>query len=145
MFELSTNDFGKCYRAVKRIHTGTVLADLDKSRLSNSPTWQTVQISENEHAYDENIIYLNHSCDPNTIIDTKRGLLIAVKNINSGEELNFFYPSTGWDMDRGEDYPFNCKCGSPKCIGVVSGAKPLSIDVLSEYYINEHIKKLKKM
>jgi len=50
--------------------------------------------------------------------------------------LNFFYPSTEWEMDR----PFICLCGAPQCVRLVAGAKYLAIDTLSRYFVNQHIR-----
>ena len=55
----------------------------------------------------------NHSCDPNTRFD---GLnTIAIRTINIGEELTFDYATF---LDR-EMEPFECRCGSPKCRGLI--------------------------
>ena len=55
----------------------------------------------------------NHSCEPNTAFD---GLnTIALKNIYIGEELTFDYATF---LDK-EMEPFECKCGSAKCRGLI--------------------------
>lgn len=57
----------------------------------------------------------NHSCNPNTIYD---GLnVVALRNINSGEELTLDYASF---LDEHME-PFQCQCGSPNCRGLVTG------------------------
>ncbi len=38
------------------------------------------------------------------------------------------------------DRPFICLCGAPQCVRLVAGAKYLSIDTLSRYFINQHIR-----
>jgi hypothetical protein len=80
-------------------------------------SYQTVQISEHDHVYDKDIIYLNHSCDPSVNLkvyktaDGKPVLeLIASRDLKVDDELTFFYPSTEWDMDE----PFNCWCHSSR-------------------------------
>jgi hypothetical protein len=40
------------------------------------------------------------------------------------------------------DRPFVCLCGAPQCIRLVAGAKYLSIDVLRNYFINQHIREM---
>lgn len=103
--------------------------------------YTTVQINEHEHIeLNSDIVYLNHSCDPTCTIDVKNMLVRVIKDVPSGGELTFFYPSTEWEMDQ----PFKCWCKSPRCIGTVKGAKFLSKDVLDKYFINEHILKLAK-
>lgn len=57
---------------------------------------------------------VNHSCDPNAaVFDNLR--LIALRTISTGEEIRFDYSTTisdGWTME--------CRCGSPRCRGVVA-------------------------
>lgn len=40
--------------------------------------------------------------------------------------MTFAYFSTEWFMDQ----PFNCLCGSAKCIGEITGAKSIAKKVL---------------
>jgi D-alanine-D-alanine ligase len=57
----------------------------------------------------------NHSCDPNTAYE---GLnVVAVRDIKKGEELTLNYASF---LDEHME-PFTCRCGSPKCCGLISG------------------------
>ncbi len=63
----------------------------------------------------------NHSCEPNTIYD---GLnLIALRNINSGEELTLDYA----DLVDETMQSFNCSCGSVNCRKIITGTKGNSI------------------
>ena len=80
-------------------------------------------------------VYLNHSCDPNVVINTSDMNIIAVKDISPQEELTFFYPSTEWEMDQ----PFECWCGSSQCLKIVKGAKYLSQENRNQYFLNRHI------
>jgi len=57
----------------------------------------------------------NHSCDANTGLD---GLnVIALRNIKKNEELTLDYSQF---LDENME-PFNCKCSSPNCRGVIKG------------------------
>lgn len=57
----------------------------------------------------------NHSCTPNT---TYKGLnVIALRAISKGEELTLDY-STFLDENM---EPFNCRCESPDCRGLITG------------------------
>lgn len=38
--------------------------------------------------------------------------------------------------------PFECTCGSERCVGVVRGARWLNKDVLERYWLNDHIREL---
>jgi hypothetical protein len=105
--------------------------------IQTTPTYLTVQIGENEHfEFDpDHLKHLNHSCDPNVFIDLENLTLLAIRPIRAGEELRFFYPSTEWKMDQ----PFECHCGSPNCLGAISGAAALSNIQLSNYKLSPYI------
>ena len=119
------------------IHRGELISTITGYRIVSEPTYQTVQIGAHEHIEELGVLaYLNHSCQPNTIVDTTAFTVSAIRDIAAGEELNFFYPSTEWEMDR----PFICLCGAPQCVRLVAGAKHLSIDTLQRYFINRHIR-----
>jgi hypothetical protein len=121
------------------IHAGEVICQIAGHRIVSQATYQTVQISADLHIEELGVLaYLNHSCQPNTIVDTTALQVVAGRDISAGEELNFFYPSTEWEMDR----PFICLCGAPQCVRLVAGAKYLSIDTLARYFINQHIRAL---
>jgi len=73
---------------------------------------------------DEN---LNHSCNPNCHVDFRQLTLVALKDIQRGEELTFDYNTSEYDlMDQG--CFFTCLCGSQDCIGDVRGFKYLPAD-----------------
>jgi hypothetical protein len=115
---------------------GEVVHIFSDYRVNNSPTYQTIQISETEHIDNLDVLaYLNHSCSPNVYIDIATLSVVAVRSICPGEELTFFYPSTEWDMER----PFVCQCGVAECLGIVSGAKYISPEILGRYEISGHI------
>ncbi|MBD1865073.1 SET domain-containing protein-lysine N-methyltransferase [Trichocoleus desertorum] len=78
---------------------------------------------------------LNHSCDPNVVIDVNRLELRAIRGIEAGDELTFFYPSTEWEMST----PFPTQCQSSQCLKMIAGAKYLSIDLMSRYTLSSHI------
>ena len=118
---------------------GDVIYRITGYRATETPTYQTIQVGRNRHIEELGVIaYLNHSCRPNTLIDVTRLAVIAACDIPTQSELTFFYPSTEWEMDR----PFICLCGAPQCVRLVAGAKYLSIDTLSRYFINQHIRDL---
>jgi hypothetical protein len=104
------------------------------------PSRPTIQLDESTHIEIGVLATLNHSCDPNVLLDTKRMVVVATRDIGPGEELTFFYPSTEWDMAE----PFECACRSPQCLGLIQGAKHLPDDVLRRHFINRHILELKR-
>ena len=60
--------------------------------------------------------------------------------IKKGGLMTFFYPSTEWDMSQ----PFDCNCGSEKCLGKINGAKNMKRDDLKRYWLNPHIEEMLK-
>ncbi|WP_287521727.1 SET domain-containing protein-lysine N-methyltransferase [Okeania sp. SIO2C2] len=80
--------------------------------------------------------YINHSCNPNVFFDTQKKVVIALRNIEIGEEFTFFYPSTEWSMDRG----FNCICQSENCLGYIQGSAHLPLNVLKKYKLSDYIR-----
>ena len=115
---------------------GQVLSTIPNENLYHKPTRYTVQIGSTLHTEVAHLSALNHSCDPNVILDTSRMLVIARKEIKAGDELTFFYPSTEWEMAA----PFICLCGASNCIHVVAGARFLPLSTLEQHYLNRHIR-----
>lgn len=139
MYIISEGLSGKCLRATQLIHAATKLFSFDLTSTQIEKTYQTIQVGLDKNILvDPILVLLNHSCDPNLIVDTKNGLIYAQKDIYPGEELNYFYPSTEWDMAR----PFQCNCHSSRCIGHVRGAWWTPVNILSSYYLNNHIREL---
>ena len=71
------------------------------------------------------------------MVDTTNRVVVALRDIEAGEAITFFYPSTEWDMAQ----PFECGCGSTQCIKVVKGAKYLPHT--TNWFFNKHILALK--
>jgi hypothetical protein len=72
--------------------------------------------------------YTNHSCAPNAVIkDDYR--LVALTDIQADEQICFDYSTTmsenNWTME--------CRCGSPKCRGIVRDFSELPIDLQRRY------------
>jgi hypothetical protein len=105
-----------------------------------NPTYQTVQVDEQTHLLDFVFAHMNHSCNPSTFIDCGNLTIFAERNIEPGEELTFFYPSTEWKMEK----PFKCKCGASDCLDNVRGAAEIPTSSLSRYRLNRHIERLQK-
>ena len=117
---------------------GDVIYTIPKEKLSHKPTRYTVQIDRDLHTEVGKLAALNHSCDPNVFLDTDHLLVIARRDIQAGEELTFFYPSTEWEMEA----PFICLCGSANCIHVVAGARFLPLSTLEQHYLSRHIREM---
>ena len=117
---------------------GEIICEIPTEKLFDKANRYTVQISQEKHTEVGKLSALNHSCDPNVILDTERLIMVARRDIEKGEELSFFYPSTEWEMDA----PFICLCGSSSCIHVVAGARFLSLSTLENHYLNRHIREM---
>lgn len=128
----------------KSLHTtielnqGQIICNFAHKEVLSHPNYLTHQIGVRFHIRSDSqfLHCINHSCEPNAFLDTKKRQLIALRKIEIGEELTYFYPSTEWSMLR----EFDCICQSNKCQGRIQGAAYLSLDVLSKYKLSEYIK-----
>lgn len=136
--ETSFHAGGKGYNARRALNVGDVVSPLTGKIRVGEPTVYSVQVSRDEHLDPENLHFLNHSCVPNTFLDTKASHVIAIRPIAEGEPLSFFYPSTEWEMGN----PFSCECGTAACLGTITGASALPASVLERYALNAHIREL---
>ncbi len=117
---------------------GEIICDIPTEKLFDKANRYTVQIAQDKHTEVGKLSALNHSCDPNVILDTEHLQMVACRDIAEGEELSFFYPSTEWEMDA----PFICLCGASNCIHVVAGARFLPLSTLENHYLNKHIREM---
>lgn len=101
-------------------------------------SYRTIQIDVNKHLDGALIAFINHSCQPTSIVEAPALGVVAAVDLRAGDEVTFFYPSTEWEMVR----PFECLCNAPDCVGFVAGARCLSNEILRRYFINSHIQKL---
>lgn len=69
--------------------------------------------------------YLDHHCEPTVLIRDRE--VIATRDISEGEGVTFDYNTTEYDMAS----PFDCECGSERCVGTVRGARHLSDEQLA--------------
>ena len=117
--------------AFRDVAKGTRLFRLT-GRERKSPTKYSVQVSATVHldpdcTRDELELvrryfwrYLDHACEPTTRIMDRD--VIAVRDIAEGEGVTFHYCTTEYDMAT----PFDCQCGSARCMGVIRGARHLT-------------------
>ncbi len=117
---------------------GELICEIPTEKVVNKANRYTVQIASDKHTDVGKLAALNHSCDPNVILETENLLMYACKDIEKGDELSFFYPSTEWEMDA----PFICLCGASNCIHVVAGARFLPLSTLEHHYLNKHIREM---
>jgi hypothetical protein len=117
--------------ALRDIARGTHLFRIT-GRETPVPTRHSLQVSATLHldqdcARDEFELvgryfwrYLDHACEPTTRISDRE--VIAVRRIAEGEGVTFHYCTTEYDMAS----PFECRCASPRCMGVIRGARHLT-------------------
>jgi SET domain len=117
---------------------GDLICEIPTEKVIGKANRYTVQIGRDRHTEVGKLSALNHSCDPNVILDTENLQMVACRDIEQAEELSFFYPSTEWEMDA----PFICLCGASNCIHVVAGARFLPLSTLENHYLNRHIREL---
>jgi hypothetical protein len=117
---------------------GELICEIPTEKVIDKANRYTVQIGRDRHTEVGKLSALNHSCHPNVILDTENLQMVACRDIDQGEELSFFYPSTEWEMDA----PFICLCGASNCIHVVAGARFLPLSTLENHYLNRHIREL---
>jgi len=101
------------------------------------PTYLTVQIDHYQHIHLAPVFlqYINHSCEPNVYFDVSKHEVRCLRDIEAGEEITFFYPSTEWSMDQA----FECTCNKPSCLGIINGATHLDKSVIKNYKLADHI------
>jgi hypothetical protein len=127
----------KAFFAQRTYAPGQVVADFSAGNILSEPTYLTVQVDANKHIMlqPEHLQYINHSCDPNVFFDTYTMKVVALKPIEEGDEMTFFYPSTEWNMAQ----PFKCYCGSSKCLGEIRGAAHIDPQILRTYTLTRFI------
>jgi hypothetical protein len=126
------NEYGLCLIATRDLDAGVAVARFEGDVVPYE------EIPEDEIPYVLNLenggwmIYktaarwANHSCDPNCTIDDQLRL-VTFRPVAAGEELTYSYVL----VDRGhyerspedffwdERWTFDCRCGSPNCVGRV--------------------------
>jgi hypothetical protein len=137
MLKVEQDPQGKGHRLISTvaIKQGEVFHQITEYTRTETATYTSIQTDLGIHIEEYYVSYLNHSCDPTVILDTETLVFRAARDIEAGEELNFFYPSNEWDMAQ----PFTCQCGATHCLGQIAGAKHVSLNTLSRQYVSRHI------
>jgi D-alanine-D-alanine ligase len=119
---------------------GETIAPFRWGELHPLPSRWTLQRGAGEHAepLPIELRYINHSCCPNVVFDFEASAVRALRAIEPGDDLTFFYPATEWRMHE----PFSCSCGAPECLGTISGAASLNQEVLTRYELSPTIRDL---
>lgn len=98
----------------KFLHKNIVFYEVPINFISNKPKSKCAYIGKNKWVLDENVLnYVNHSCEPNSILDISgQSKLIAKKDIEAGEEITVDYNETEKNGKRA-----CCDCKSKNCRG----------------------------
>ncbi len=65
--------------------------------------------------------HINHSCDPNLVVDFAGWRFRAARDIAEGEQLVLNYLNTERELAT----PFACRCGARSCLGFIGGSASL--------------------
>ena len=138
-FEVVRKEVGSGLVARRNWNSEEVICPLSWGPRQPEPSRWTVQCDDQHHAepLPFEFRYINHSCDPNVFFDVESGVLRAIKNIAQGDEFTFFYPSTEWYMAE----HFDCQCGVRRCIGRISGAAHLPVEILERFRLTDAIRR----
>ena len=111
------------------VEPGEVLVGL-AHRFVTERDRHTIQLGDDLHQAFTNEMddYVNHSCDPNAVLDFERLELVAVRPIAAGEEVSTNYLTFEWEMVE----PFACRCGASRCLGEIRGFAHLDPDEQDE-------------
>jgi hypothetical protein len=126
-------------RSNAQFAVGDIICEFYAASIQPEASYLTVQIDDDKHItlLPDFLQYTNHSCDPNAFFDTTTMEFLCIKEIQPGDELTFFYPSTEWEMAQ----PFDCYCGAAECMGVITGAANMSMETLSKYRLTDFIRR----
>jgi hypothetical protein len=127
----------KSLHAAAFFDAGDSVSEFSADKIVTTATYLTVQTGKDKHItlLPDFLQYVNHSCDPNVFFDTTRMQLIALKEIQPGDELMFFYPSSEWEMTQ----PFDCFCGTTRCLHRIQGAAYLTDEEAMRYRLTDFI------
>lgn len=122
---------------------GSIFTPITTATNVPSPLYSTVQTGRDSHIeLNSALLYMNHSCSPSLEVDTEKMEVRVARDrdLEEGDDLTFFYPSTEWKFDR----PFQCLCGAGKgvCVEQLEGASVLDAKTLKRWFINGHIQEL---
>jgi SET domain-containing protein len=111
--------------------TGRLVRDVEALKMSRYSLNHMAALSLHDWILvDPPMKFINHSCEPNVF--EKDGVVLAMREIKSGDELFFDYAING--VSNVDDWRMKCKCGSQNCRGIIHGEFfRLPIDVQRKY------------
>lgn len=81
---------------------------------------------------DDASLAFNHSCDPNAGV-RGRNALIAIRDIDTGEEVTFDYAATVTPKIAPFEWQMDCNCQSDRCRALIGNVLTVPQDVLAKY------------
>jgi hypothetical protein len=94
------------------IKKGEIFYRIPRNITSDHPKAGLARI-DNIYVCDEKVLnFINHSCNPNARIDAGNYALVAIRDIQNGEEVTVNYDETELDGKRTK-----CHCRSKTCRG----------------------------
>jgi hypothetical protein len=143
IFEVKENRFGKCVYSTELINEGVEILRFTGKPMEYGETKQlgdtttesfALQISPNYYLFlDEPARFFNHSCQPNCGL-TPELQLVALRNIEKGEELTYDYSTTMLERD----WKLTCHCNKPECRMVIRDFDQLP-RAKQEYYLKHNV------
>ncbi|KAF4975229.1 hypothetical protein FDECE_18591 [Fusarium decemcellulare] len=137
----SDQPFKSAATSLVSLPPGALFAKITEATPTRSATWTSFSTGRDKHMeFNSDIVYINHSCDPNLVVDTTRMEVRVVddRHIKAGDELTWFYPSSEWEMAQS----FPCECGTSRCLEAIRGSKYIDSTVLKGYFLNRHVEEL---
>ena len=114
LFVLKDFEKGESVYSLKK---GRIVKYDEIQNLSEQEKIHLDQIEEDEYEIIEPPgCYINHSCEPN--VEEKDRTGYALRDIKKGEEITIDYDKIAY-LEK----PFECRCGSKSCRGLVRGRK----------------------
>jgi len=119
-FIYETLTYGKTVVAGELISKGTKIYKC-VGEIIEHPTMNTVELDEDKHinCTQGTCEITCHNCSPNSSFQLEDDflVLVALKDIEKGEQITFNYCTTEWNMSS----PFKCLCGNENCFGYIAG------------------------
>ena len=134
MITRKTKQRGQGVFATRPIKKGEIIAEFDGKIYQYDHAWNrylenhAIQIGSRRWRDSKGIATsINHSCKPNCGIK-RDNRIVAMRNINAGEEITWDYA-----MTENDPWRMKCKCGSDDCRGIIGAYRMLSQEQKKKY------------
>jgi hypothetical protein len=126
--------YGKCLVATKSLPSGTIVQKFEGKissleKIPESKTSFAIWISTGNWMLPEtDSKYINHSCNPNCIIDENLQIR-TIRDVKKGEELTIIYNVVNENENPGvwdPKWTFKCQCKSENCQAIID--KYITVD-----------------